>query len=103
MMTVTACIDEDGPDDINGDGHITTMRIKDTLGRLRTDPADKRLMITIKPGEKGEWTRLGQEGIDNDGDGLVNEDSEGFVDGNRNWGFNWQASLCAEGGRKLSF
>lgn len=96
-------LDEDGPDDIDGDGHITTMRIRDTLGRLRTDPADNRLMIAIKPGEKGEWTRLGQEGIDNDGDGLVNEDSEGFVDGNRNWGFNWQPPYVQRGAGNYPF
>ncbi len=95
--------DEDGPDDINGDGQITTMRIRDTLGRLRTDPADSRLMIAVKPGEKGEWTRLGQEGIDNDGDGLVNEDSEGFVDGNRNWGFNWQPPYVQRGAGNYPF
>lgn len=95
--------DEDGPDDIDGDGHITTMRIRDTLGRLRTDPADKRLMIAVKPGEKGEWTRLGQEGIDNDGDGQVNEDGEGFVDGNRNWGFNWQPPYVQRGAGNYPF
>lgn len=95
--------DEDGPDDINGDGSITNMRISDTLGRLRTDPADKRLMIAIKPGEKGEWTRLGQEGIDNDGDGLVNEDGEGFVDGNRNWGYNWQPPYVQRGAANYPF
>lgn len=95
--------DEDGPDDIDGDGNITTMRIRDTLGRLRTDPADRRLMIAVKPGEKGEWTRLGQEGIDNDGDGLVNEDGEGYVDGNRNWGYNWQPPYVQRGAGNYPF
>jgi hypothetical protein len=95
--------DEDGPDDIDGDGSITNMRISDTLGRLRSDPADPRLMIAVKPGEKGEWTRLGQEGIDNDGDGLVNEDSEGYVDGNRNWGFNWNPPYVQRGAGNYPF
>jgi hypothetical protein len=95
--------DEDGPDDIDGDGSITTMRIRDTLGRFRTDPADPRLMIAVKPGEKGEWTRLGQEGIDNDGDGQVNEDSEGYVDGNRNWGFNWNPPYVQRGAGNYPF
>jgi hypothetical protein len=95
--------DEDGPDDIDGDGNITTMRIRDTLGRFRTDPADRRLMIAVKPGEKGEWTRLGQEGIDNDGDGQVNEDGEGYVDGNRNWGFNWNPSYVQRGAGNYPF
>ena len=95
--------DEDGPEDIDGDGSITNMRIRDTLGRLRSDPADPRLMISGKPGEKGEWTRLGQEGIDNDGDGQVNEDAEGYVDGNRNWGFNWQPPYVQRGAGNYPF
>jgi hypothetical protein len=89
--------DEDGPDDLDGDGNICQMRIRDTLGRYKTDPEDKRLMIPVKPGEKGEWTRLGQEGIDNDGDGQVNEDPPGYVDGNRNWGVNWNPSYVQNG------
>ena len=95
--------DEDGPEDLDGDGNISTMRIRDTLGRLKTDPEDKRLMIPVKPGEKGEWTRLGQEGIDNDGDGRVNEDSEGFVDGNRNWGHNWNPPYAQSGSGNYPF
>ena len=95
--------DEDGPEDIDGDGSITNMRIRDTLGRLRSDPADPRLMISVKPGEKGEWTRLGQEGIDNDGDGQINEDAEGYVDGNRNWGFNWQPPYVQRGAGNYPF
>jgi len=95
--------DEDGPEDLDGDGTIATMRIRDTLGRLRTDPEDSRLMIAVKPGEKGEWTRLGQEGIDNDGDGEVNEDGEGYIDGNRDWGFNWQPPYVQRGAGRYPF
>lgn len=95
--------DEDGPEDLDGDGTIATMRIRDTLGRLRTDPDDKRLMIAVKPGEKGEWTRLGQEGIDNDGDGQVNEDGEGYIDGNRDWGMNWQPPYVQRGAGNYPF
>jgi len=89
--------DEDFPDDLDGDGNICRMRKKDPFGNYKTDPEDPRLMIRVKPGEKGEWTMLGQEGIDNDGDGRVNEDSEGYVDGNRNWSFNW-APQYVQGG-----
>ena len=95
--------DEDGPEDLDGDGNISTMRIRDTLGRLKTDPEDKRLMIPVKPGEKGEWTRLGQEGIDNDGDGRINEDFEGYVDGNRNWGHNWNPPYAQSGSGNYPF
>ena len=90
--------DEDFPDDLDGDGNITTMRKKDPNGNYKEDPEDPRILVRVKPGEKGEWSMLGQEGIDNDGDGNVNEDSEGFVDPNRNLA-TYQASL----GRRATF
>ncbi|MBM3297776.1 MAG: hypothetical protein FJY83_09290, partial [Candidatus Aminicenantes bacterium] len=77
--------DEDGPDDLDGDGSITQMRKRDPNGTHRAHPEDPRIMIPVKPGEKGEWILLGQEGIDNDGDGLVNEDGPGGYDMNRNY------------------
>jgi hypothetical protein len=89
--------DEDFADDLDGDGSITNMRRRDPLGNLKTDPEDARLMIPVKPGELGEWTMLGQEGIDNDGDGRINEDSEGYVDGNRNWGYGWAPPYVQQG------
>lgn len=95
--------DEDGADDIDGDGNICTMRRKDPFGPYRTDPEDPRLMLRVKPGEKGEWTILGEEGIDNDGDGKVNEDGEGYVDGNRNWGINWAPPYVQPGSGDYPF
>lgn len=89
--------DEDFTDDLDGDGNICQMRIKDPFGQYKTDPEDARLMVRVKPGEKGEWTMLGNEGIDNDGDGRINEDSEGYVDPNRNWGFNWAPPYVQSG------
>jgi len=89
--------DEDPPDDLDGDGNITSMRKRDPHGRLKTDPEEPRLMIPVKPGDQGEWINLGQEGFDNDGDGLVNEDAEGYVDGNRNWGYNWAPPYVQNG------
>ncbi len=82
-------VDEDFPDDLDGDGNICRMRKQDPHGLYKTDPEEPRLMVRIKPGEKGQWTRLGSEGIDNDGDGLINEDEEGYLDPNRNFGFEW--------------
>lgn len=89
--------DEDFPDDLNGDGSITQMRKRDPFGQWKTDPEDTRIMVRVQPGEMGEWTLLGQEGIDNDGDGRVNEDSEGYVDPNRNWGSNWAPPYVQSG------
>ncbi|HZX10661.1 MAG TPA: M14 family metallopeptidase [Acidobacteriota bacterium] len=96
-------VNEDFPDDLDGDGNICMMRKKDPYGQYKTDPEDPRLMIRIKPGEKGEWTLLGQEGIDNDGDGLINEDSEGYVDPNRNWGFDWMPEYVQSGAGDYPF
>lgn len=96
-------INEDFPDDLDGDGNICMMRKKDPFGRLKTDPEDPRLMISVKPGEKGEWTLLGMEGIDNDGDGRVNEDAEGYVDPNRNWGFDWMPEYVQSGSGDYPF
>ncbi len=89
--------DEDPYDDLDGDGNICQMRKRDPQGRYRLDIEDPRLLVRVKDWEKGEWTLLGSEGIDNDGDGRFNEDSEGYVDGNRNWNFNW-APRYVQGG-----
>jgi hypothetical protein len=95
--------DEDFPDDLNGDGNISTMRKKDPFGYMKTDPEDARLMMEVKPGEKGEWVMLGEEGIDNDEDGRINEDAEGYVDGNRNWGYNWAPDYVQSGSGDFPF
>ena len=96
-------VDEDFPEDLDGDGSITMMRKKDPFGMFKTDPEDPRLMVRIKPGEKGEWTILGEEGIDNDGDGQINEDSEGYVDPNRQWGFDWAPQYVESGSGEFPF
>lgn len=95
--------DEDGPDDLNGDGHIVTMRRKSPYGRWKADAQDPRLMIRANPDEPGEYEILGQEGFDNDGDGLVNEDGPGFYDPNRNWGWNWQPNYVQNGADQYPF
>jgi len=96
-------LDEDVPDDLDGDGNICVMRRRDPFGAFKTDPEDPRLMIRIKPGEKGEWTVIGDEGIDNDGDGRLNEDGEGYVDPNRNWGFDWAPPYVQQGSGDYPF
>ena len=96
-------VDEDSPEDLDGDGNICRMRKRDPNGDYKTDPEDPRIMVKVKPGEKGEWKMLGQEGIDNDGDGRINEDSEGYVDGNRNWGFDWMPRYVESGGGDYPF
>ncbi|MCR4395889.1 MAG: M14 family metallopeptidase [Candidatus Saccharicenans sp.] len=79
-------VDEDGPEDLNGDGLITIMRVKSPEGRWIIDPREPRLMrlADSRKGEKGEY-QVYSEGLDNDGDGLINEDGPGGVDLNRNF------------------
>ena len=89
--------DEDPPDDLDGDGNICQMRIKDPFGDYKPDPEDPRVMVRVDPDEKGTYSLLGYEGLDNDGDGRFNEDAEGYLDPNRNWGHNWMPPYVQRG------
>lgn len=96
-------VDEDGPEDLDGDGAITTMRKKDPYGRYKPNPKDPRILVAAKPDEKGEYEILGEEGIDNDGDGRINEDGPGSYDMNRNFGYNWQPNYVQYGAGAYPF
>ena len=78
--------DEDGPEDLNGDGLITVMRVPAPGGAYMVDPDDPRLLKKADPklGEKGVYN-IYLEGKDNDGDGFINEDPPGGVNLNRNF------------------
>ncbi len=95
--------DEDGPEDLDGDGFITQMRKKDPNGTYKLHPDDPRVLVPVRPGEKGEYIMLGMEGIDNDGDGLINEDPLGGYDMNRNFGYNWQPEYVQDGSGDFPF
>ncbi len=79
-------IDEDPPEDLNGDGIITVMRVPDPSGSYMVHPDDARLMKKADPAEResGAYT-LHWEGRDSDGDGYINEDGPGGVNLNRNF------------------
>ncbi len=79
-------VDEDGPEDLNGDGFISVMRVKDPKGLYMAHPDDARLLrrADAQRGEAGGWS-VYWEGTDNDGDGFINEDGPGGVDLNRNF------------------
>jgi hypothetical protein len=93
--------DEDPADDLDGDGQITQMRkYLPGEGNFRLDPDDPRLMIRVPPNDKGirgDWILLGEEGIDNDGDGQINEDEKGGYDMNRAWPAMWQPDYVQYG------
>lgn len=79
-------MDEDGPEDLNKDGFITMMRVKEKNGLYMIDKDEPRLLKKADPkkGESGAYS-LYWEGIDNDKDGFINEDPAGGVDINRNF------------------
>ncbi len=87
-------MNEDDSDDLNGDGLITMMRrlnppIDDPATHL-ADPSDPRLNIEPdhKEDQRTSFT-LYSEGLDNDGDGRINEDGFGSVDLDMNFMHRW--------------
>ena len=91
-------VDEDGPEDLNGDGVITMMRVKVEgrgIGDLKAthlpDPDDARLLKKANraKGEVPIYAVL-SEGIDNDGDEVWNEDAPGGVDLNSNFAHGYK-------------
>ena len=96
--------DEDGPDDLNGNGVIETIRkYVPGQGTHRLSLAGKRVLEPVPQGEKGDWVILGREGKDSDGDGLVDEDPPGGYDGNRNYASDWQPNYVQGGAMDYPF
>jgi hypothetical protein len=97
-------LDEDPPNDLDGDAHITQMRVPNPEGSWYISPEDPRLMVR-RPGAAGGRGGRGAagppppdgtafydvmgEGIDDDNDGRRNEDGIGGIDMNRNFPRNW--------------
>lgn len=83
---------EDGPNDLNGDGLITMMRVRAPGGEWIPDAIDPSLMrkADVAKGERGIY-KLFTEGRDDDGDGEYNEDGPGGTDISRNFAndFPW--------------
>lgn len=96
--------DEDGPNDLNGNGVIEQIR-KHVPGKgtHRLSRLDARIMEAVPFGETGDYILLGSEGIDDDGDGRVNEDGPGSYDPNRNWGSDWQPEYVQSGAMHYPF
>jgi len=82
--------DEDQTEDVDGDGELSTMYIEDPKGDYKLSP-DKRQFVRVedKKEEVRRFRRIGDEGYDNDGDGLINEDDIGGPDPNRNFPYGW--------------
>jgi len=86
--------DEDGPEDLNGDGMITFMRVKDKKGDWYIDSKDPRLMHKKKQDTSlDSLYQLYPEGDDNDGDEKYNEDGAGGYNIDRNFPHNFGNSI----------
>jgi len=93
-------LDEDAADDLNGDGVIHQVRWRprpgtDDQATMVADERDPRLLRRAREGEVAQWV-VGQEGLDNDGDGRINEDGIGGLDLHRNYAENWRPMPGAE-------
>ncbi len=84
--------DEDGFEDLNKDGLITLIRVKDPAGRYLKSEEDERIMTEadVSKGQSGNYI-IYSEGVDNDKDGFFNEDGAGGVNFNRNFSFNYES------------
>jgi len=80
-------------EDVDGDGRMLTMRIRDPHGTYKKHATEPRLMVAREPGEfGGDYYRLMPEGTLTHWDGLtvkVNKDPEG-LDLNRNFPTHWR-------------
>lgn len=96
-------VGEDDVDDLDGDGSITQMWKADPRGQWVRNRYDPRIFERVPDGEFGDWTYLGQEGIDRDGDGRTSEDGTDGHDMNRNWPADWQPDYVQRGAGAFPF
>jgi len=92
-------LDEDPAEDLDGDGKIRQMRVKVDRGKgsFMIDPRDSRgRLMKFAENGKGDYDIMA-EGIDNDGDGRINEDGVGGLDLHRNYPENWRPMQEATG------
>ncbi len=91
-------MNEDGFDDLDGDGIITWMRISSPIGTHKVSSRDPRSILTADPskGENGIYTIL-SEGRDNDKDGKFNEDGDGGIDFNKSLTYSYKPFIAGAG------
>ncbi len=94
--------EQDGlyPEDIDGDGHILQMRVKDPNGSWKCSEKDSRIMRRRGLDEEGgEYYSLMTEGVIRNFDGYIIPIAparEG-LDINRNYPFNWETESTEQG------
>ncbi len=82
--------DEDPPEDLNGDGLVTMIRVADPTGSYVPLTEDPRVLVAAEraKNEQGRY-RVYPESRDRDGDEAFGEDPAGGVDFNRNFPFRY--------------
>lgn len=87
-------------EDVDGDGRILTMRLRDANGAWKKSPLDPRLLVPREPSEEGgEYFRLLPEGrIDNyDGVSIRLQGKRERLDLNRNFPTQWREEYEQKG------
>jgi hypothetical protein len=89
---------EDPPADVDGDGVIGWLRVKDGDGEWREDPTDPRALVKAErvKGERGVYV-LWPEGRDSDKDERVAEDAPLDARVDRNFPAGWEQHTAAAG------
>lgn len=90
--------------DVDGDGYVVSMRVRDPLGEWKKSALDDRIMVQRAPGEEGgTYYRLYPEGLIEDYDGLhvaIEKPFDGNM--NRNFPAGWDAEEYGAGELPLS-
>lgn len=96
-------LNEDPPEDMNHDGMITMVRIRDASGEWLPSEEDQRVMIKAdkKKGENGKYMLI-SEGFDNDHDKKFNEDGEGGIVFNQNMTYQFNHFAPGSGDNPVS-
>ncbi|HEV2969696.1 MAG TPA: M14 family metallopeptidase [Pirellulales bacterium] len=94
---------DDPRDDLDKDGNLTEMRVRDPNGRYKPDPGFPEMMVPAKPDEKGDYTLLGQERYDRPGEGKVYRARRDYYDPNRDWGWHWEPDYVQSGAYRYPF
>lgn len=92
-------------EDLNGDGYITQMRIKDPNGSWKISTKDERLMIPRKPDDiVGDFYNLYNEGLIEKFDGIEIKQATYYgLDINRNSPVNWKPEFDQKGAGPYPF
>lgn len=88
------------PADIDGDGHILMMRVKDDTGEWKVSPKDPRAMVRRAPDEdEGTFYRVYTEGFlrEHQGGGIKGAPPKWGLDFNRNFPFGWVPEVQQSG------